>query len=153
MGILIRIIEMYVISAVPSVICVWMALNKLTSLMAWRYMCTVSFLLCLVAHIWCWRREVIFSQNDTKGFYIVNLSAFAVYTAMIPILSSFADNEVFSAVYAALRGFEIFKLPTVLSIIISLVIMLVSMILTKRIVGNIVVREIAMAKKENEAEY
>lgn len=150
MEILIRIIEMYVISAVPSVISVWLALDKLRTMMAWRYACTLSFLISLFVHIVFWRREVIMMQNNTKRFYIVNLVAFAVYSAMVPVLLLFSENEVFSSVYSTLRGFEIFKAPTVLSIIISLAIMLAAMILTKRIMGKRVDCEIEKARRENE---
>lgn len=153
MGILIRTLEMFITSAIPSAVCVWLAMNRLTENIAWRFVCLMAFLISLAVHIWFWRKDVICSQNDSKAFYVVNLSAFAIYVAVIPLLQNeVVDVEVFSAVYAALRGFEIFKFPTVLSMIVSLVIMLVALLLTKRIIGKRVDFDMAMMRRENEIE-
>lgn len=153
MGILIRTLEMFITSAVPSMLCVWLAIYKFNENIAWRYACLLAFFVSLAGHIWFWRKDVILSRNDSKAFYIVNLSAFAVFAALIPIfMNDFIDAEVFSAVYASLRGFEIFRLPTVLSVIISLAIMLIALFLTKRIIGKRGDMDMALMQKENEME-
>ena len=154
MGFLIRTIEMFLVSAAPSAISLWLTLYRVNSdsPAAWRFMCMGSFVICVLGNIYYWRSYIISTGNDKKAFYLANLTAYAVYAAGVPILTAFADNEVFCAVYGALRGFELFNLPTVLSNIISLVILFVCMILTKVIVGKHVDLDIAMQREALEAD-
>ncbi len=154
MGFLIRTIEMFLVSAAPSAISLWLTLNRINSdsPVAWRFMCMGSFVICVLGNIYYWRSYIIATNNDKKAFYLANLGAFAVFTAGVPILTVFADNEVFCAVYGALRGFELFNMPTVLSNIIALVILFVCMILTKIIIGKRVDLDMAMQREALEAD-
>lgn len=154
MGFLIRTIEMFLVSAAPSAISLWLTLYRVNSdsPVAWRFMCMGSFVICVLGNIYYWRSYIIATNNDKKAFYFANLGAFAVYTAGVPILTVFADNEVFCAVYGALRGFELFNMPTVLSNIIALVILFVCMILTKIIIGKRVDFDMAMQREALEVD-
>lgn len=155
MGFLIRTIEMFLVSVAPSAISLWLTLNRINSdsPVAWRFMCMGSFVICVLGNIHYWRSYIIATGNDKKAFYLSNLGAFAVFAAGVPILTVFADNEVFCAVYGALRGFEMFNnMPTALSNIISLVILFICMILTKIIVGRGVDLDIAMQREALEAD-
>lgn len=130
MAYIIRILEMYICSAVPSALCVWI-LYKATNQIVWYIICFIALLVCIAANIWFWYDYIMHTNNDDAAFYSVNIVAFIAFMAGSVCLYKYTNAQLFSIIYAGMRSFEVFGMRTVHSVTLSFGILAVFMVLTK----------------------
>ena len=127
---LIRTLEMYICSLVPSSIILWV-LTKATNPVIWDVICFFALAVCMLLNYVFWYMFIMNTYDDTKEFYKVNTVAMLLFIAGAFLMHAFVNPVGFSAVYASMRAFEMFGASTILSVVISSVIMLLWMIIAK----------------------
>jgi hypothetical protein len=134
---IIRTLEMYVCSAVPSAISLWI-IYKVPNFTLWNILCIISFIICLAANIWLWYDYIMHTGNDNIAFYSVNSIAFIAFMTGAVVLYKFANAQLFSIAYSGMRLFENLKihniqisLHTTQSVAVSFGILALFMVLTK----------------------
>lgn len=126
----IRTLEMYLCSAIPSSIILWI-LTKATNSVVWDIICFFALIVCMLLNYGCWYLFIMNTHDDTKEFYKVNTVSMLLFITGAFVLHAFVNPAIFSAVYASMRAFEMFGASTILSVVISSLILILWMIIAK----------------------
>lgn len=130
--VIIRVVEMFSSSIIPSIISVMVVFVR-PSDQAWDVMILFAFILSTLAYIYFWM-DYAAERESVKEFYIVNGSILGVYIA-VSILGYYIFGDlVYSLSYANLRVLEFFfkDIKTFYSIIATDVFMILLMIVCER---------------------
>ena len=127
---IIRILEMYICSSVPSALSVWI-LYKATNQTIWYILCFLALFICIAANMWFWYDYIMHTNDDDVAFYSVNSIALIAFMAGSVVLYKYTNAQIFSAVYAGMRAFEVFGMRTTYSVAIGFGVLAVFMVLTK----------------------